>query len=73
MLQLYDPDRAQSLMFNGEIRGWADFHGALVEGLARQRAGGLLDYVVERTCFAIVQSLSITASSVSKKSYSPHP
>jgi hypothetical protein len=41
--------------------------------LARHRARGLLDYLIERADFAIVQSLSITASSVSKKSYSRHP
>jgi MoCo/4Fe-4S cofactor protein with predicted Tat translocation signal len=40
VLQLYDPDRSQSLTFNGEIRGWGDFLGSLRETLARQRAAG---------------------------------
>jgi MoCo/4Fe-4S cofactor protein with predicted Tat translocation signal len=40
VLQLYDPDRSQSLTFNGEIRVWGDFLGSLRESLARQRAVG---------------------------------
>ncbi len=40
VLQLYDPDRSQSLLFNGEIRGWGDFLGSLRSSLAQQRAIG---------------------------------
>jgi MoCo/4Fe-4S cofactor protein with predicted Tat translocation signal len=40
VLQLYDPDRSQTLVFNGEIRSWGDFLGSLREALARQRAVG---------------------------------
>jgi molybdopterin-containing oxidoreductase family iron-sulfur binding subunit len=37
VLQLYDPDRSQALSFNGEIRAWGDFLGALMEALAAQK------------------------------------
>src|SRR6476619_4259995 len=40
VLQLYDPDRSQSLLYNGEIRGWGDFLGALRSMLGPQRANG---------------------------------
>jgi MoCo/4Fe-4S cofactor protein with predicted Tat translocation signal len=40
VLQLYDPDRAQTLMFNREIRSWGDFLESLRPALARQRAVG---------------------------------
>jgi MoCo/4Fe-4S cofactor protein with predicted Tat translocation signal len=33
ILNLYDPDRAQTVMYGGEIRSWTDFQGA-VTGLA---------------------------------------
>ncbi len=38
VLDLYDPDRAQAVSFQGEIRGWNDFTGALLEMLAAQKA-----------------------------------
>jgi MoCo/4Fe-4S cofactor protein with predicted Tat translocation signal len=38
VLELYDPDRAQAVSFQGEIRGWNDFTGALLEMLAAQKA-----------------------------------
>src|ERR1017187_339916 len=38
VLQLYDPDRSQALTFQGEIRGWNNFIGALLEMLAAQKA-----------------------------------
>ena len=38
MLQLYDPDRSQALSFNGEIRSWGEFAGALRDALAQQKA-----------------------------------
>jgi molybdopterin-containing oxidoreductase family iron-sulfur binding subunit len=38
VLQLYDPDRAQAVAFQGEIRGWNNFIGALLEVLAAQKA-----------------------------------
>src|SRR5581483_2037380 len=37
VLQLYDPDRAQALTFEGEIRGWGDFLGSIREALAQQK------------------------------------
>ena len=37
VLQLYDPDRAQALTFQGEIRSWANFLTAFREALARQK------------------------------------
>ena len=36
--QLYDPDRSQALSFNGEIRSWGEFTGALRDALAQQKA-----------------------------------
>ena len=38
VLQLYDPDRAQAVTFQGEIRGWNNFMDALLEMLAGQKA-----------------------------------
>ena len=38
VLQLYDPDRSQALSFNGEIRSWGEFTGALRDALAQQKA-----------------------------------
>src|ERR1041385_4478389 len=35
VLQLYDPDRSQTLLYNNEIRSWGDFLGSLREILAR--------------------------------------
>ena len=40
VLQLYDPDRSQTVLLNNEIRSWGDFLGSLREVLARQRAAG---------------------------------
>src|ERR1051325_9848456 len=37
VLQLYDPDRSQTLVFNGEIHAWSNFLGHLREVLATQR------------------------------------
>ena len=36
VLQLYDPDRSQSVLFEGEQRSWGDFYSALRENLALQ-------------------------------------
>ena len=36
-LQLYDPDRSQTVSYVGEIRSWGDFFGALREILAAQQ------------------------------------
>jgi molybdopterin-containing oxidoreductase family iron-sulfur binding subunit len=38
VLQLYDPDRSQTVVLNGEVRGWGDFLTALREILAAQAA-----------------------------------
>src|SRR5215470_4969230 len=38
VLQLYDPDRSQSVLFEGEIRSWGDFYTALREVLGQQDA-----------------------------------
>src|SRR5262249_23705959 len=38
VLDLYDPDRARNLLFNGEIRSWGDFYTALREVLAQRAA-----------------------------------
>jgi MoCo/4Fe-4S cofactor protein with predicted Tat translocation signal len=38
VLQLYDPDRSQSVLFEGEIRAWGDFYTALREVLMQQDA-----------------------------------
>src|SRR5512140_2409845 len=40
VLQLYDPDRMQALTFQGEIRSWGAFLGALREILSAQKATG---------------------------------
>jgi molybdopterin-containing oxidoreductase family iron-sulfur binding subunit len=37
VLGLYDPDRMQAATFQGEIRSWEDFFGALREKLAAQK------------------------------------
>lgn len=37
VLQLYDPDRAQTIVSQGEIKGWGDFLGSLREILAEQK------------------------------------
>jgi MoCo/4Fe-4S cofactor protein with predicted Tat translocation signal len=36
VLQLYDPDRSQTVVMDGEVRGWGDFLTALREILAAQ-------------------------------------
>jgi MoCo/4Fe-4S cofactor protein with predicted Tat translocation signal len=44
VLTLYDPDRAKTLTFRGEVRTWGDFLGAMETALSAQRArrgGGL--------------------------------
>jgi molybdopterin-containing oxidoreductase family iron-sulfur binding subunit len=38
VLQLYDPDRSQTAIFEGEVRSWGDFYGGLREVLAGQVA-----------------------------------
>src|SRR5664279_1363120 len=40
VLQLYDPDRSQALAYNGEIRSWGSFTGALRDALAQQKGKG---------------------------------
>jgi molybdopterin-containing oxidoreductase family iron-sulfur binding subunit len=40
VLSLYDPDRSQALLHNGEIRSWGDFLGGVRSVLAAQRANG---------------------------------
>src|SRR3954452_16970223 len=40
VLSLYDPERAQTLMHEGEIRSWGDFLGSLRSLLGAQRANG---------------------------------
>jgi MoCo/4Fe-4S cofactor protein with predicted Tat translocation signal len=37
VLQLYDPDRSQTLLSQGEIKSWGDFLGMLRETLAQQK------------------------------------
>jgi MoCo/4Fe-4S cofactor protein with predicted Tat translocation signal len=37
VLQLYDPDRSQTLLLEGEIKSWGDFLGVLRETLAQQK------------------------------------
>ena len=38
VLQLYDPDRAQAVSSQGEIRGWGNFFGAFRNALAEQKS-----------------------------------
>ena len=38
VLELYDPDRSQTVLFDGEVRAWGDFFGALRAALAEQAA-----------------------------------
>jgi molybdopterin-containing oxidoreductase family iron-sulfur binding subunit len=40
ILNLYDPDRAQTVNFRGEVRGWSLFVGAMQQALSGQRARG---------------------------------
>ncbi len=37
VLQLYDPDRSQTLLLQGEIKSWSDFLGVLRAALAQQK------------------------------------
>ncbi len=44
VLQLYDPDRMQTLVFGGETRAWGDFYQALsgiLQGQGAKRGGGI--------------------------------
>jgi molybdopterin-containing oxidoreductase family iron-sulfur binding subunit len=44
VLQLYDPDRSQTPLFEGKTRSWGDFHSNLREALVQQstkRGGGI--------------------------------
>jgi len=38
VLQLYDPDRSQAVMLNGEIEAWGKFSGVMRDQLAQQKA-----------------------------------
>jgi molybdopterin-containing oxidoreductase family iron-sulfur binding subunit len=38
VLGLYDPDRARTVTFQGDVRSWGDFYGSLREQLALQAA-----------------------------------
>ena len=38
ILTLYDPDRAQTVLFRGEVRGWGDFLSAASAALGAQKA-----------------------------------
>ena len=40
ILDLYDPDRAQTLTSRGEVRGWSSFVAAIQQALRNQKAGG---------------------------------
>jgi MoCo/4Fe-4S cofactor protein with predicted Tat translocation signal len=40
VLDLYDPDRAQTVTFRGEVRGWSSFSAAVREALRNQKASG---------------------------------
>ncbi|HTV02631.1 MAG TPA: TAT-variant-translocated molybdopterin oxidoreductase [Luteitalea sp.] len=40
ILELYDPDRSQTLTFRGEIRSWTDFVGAMAGALSAAQSNG---------------------------------
>jgi molybdopterin-containing oxidoreductase family iron-sulfur binding subunit len=40
VLNLYDPDRAKTVSFRGEVQGWPRFVGAMQEALRNQKARG---------------------------------
>jgi MoCo/4Fe-4S cofactor protein with predicted Tat translocation signal len=40
VLNLYDPDRAKTITFRGEVQGWPRFVGAMQEALRNQKARG---------------------------------
>ena len=40
ILDLYDPDRAQTVTHRGEVRGWSAFVAAMQQALRAQKAGG---------------------------------
>ena len=40
ILDLYDPDRAQTVTFRGEVRGWSPFVAAMQQALSAQKARG---------------------------------
>src|SRR6476659_4717733 len=40
ILTLYDPDRAKTVLYRGDVRGWGDFLTAMKNVLAAQKAKG---------------------------------
>ena len=40
VLNLYDPDRAQTITFRGEVRGWPSFVAAMQQALGSQKGRG---------------------------------
>src|SRR5262245_16374325 len=40
VLNLYDPDRAKTISFRGEVQGWPRFVGAMQEAMRNQKARG---------------------------------
>ena len=50
VLTLYDPDRAQTVMYRGEVRGWGDFLTASRSVLALQKAKGSAGFFRELLC-----------------------
>jgi molybdopterin-containing oxidoreductase family iron-sulfur binding subunit len=58
VLQLYDPDRSQALTYNGDIRTWGGFFGAMREALAQQKLknGAGLRILTETVCSPTIAS-----------------
>ncbi|HEV3331366.1 MAG TPA: TAT-variant-translocated molybdopterin oxidoreductase [Bryobacteraceae bacterium] len=56
VLQLYDPDRSQTVMFEGELRDWGAFYGAVREVLAAQAAsrGAGIRILTETTTSTVI-------------------
>jgi MoCo/4Fe-4S cofactor protein with predicted Tat translocation signal len=49
ILDLYDPDRAQTVQFRGEVRGWGEFLSAIKSALGMQKGkqGGGIRFLTE--------------------------
>jgi molybdopterin-containing oxidoreductase family iron-sulfur binding subunit len=63
ILELYDPDRSQTLTYRGEIRPWGNFLGAMRSAVSAQRTAGgagvrlLTGTVTSPTLIAQIQAL----------------
>jgi MoCo/4Fe-4S cofactor protein with predicted Tat translocation signal len=76
-LQLYDPDRSQTVRFVGDIATWSDFQAALTTALEAQKATGgaglriLTEHVVSPTLGAQMAQIGTIFPSAGWHQYEP--